>query len=298
MAGKPSGNLLIRDDLGIQMTAEAQGHHEDPGLERPAGEGIGNVRPLAEIHLSRFAGGKIQDAGRLGLMELQTLNQPADRGVASRKSELVRQGLVYRRHTDVPLNPLANLLLIRTTQRLMGRIVVMMFLFKRLYQDLVVGKRQPFVKPPLLPGNGPNLPTFYPAHQPCPGDGPVAFSHAHTMNHLTIFVHLEPPVAHVSSSQRDMTESILKLLTWSETLFNPFYEDPPPGRVAPLRRSPTGSIAPIMNWSHYGDHQVASLRRSRLGPIAPIIYNPALILRVRLPSHEHRVIRIVIFAYY
>ena len=71
MAGKPGGNLLIRDDLGIQVTAEAQGHHENPGLERHAREGILDVRPLAEVHLRRFAGSKIQDTGGLGLMSFR-----------------------------------------------------------------------------------------------------------------------------------------------------------------------------------------------------------------------------------
>ena len=97
----------------------------------------------------------------------------------------------------------------------------------------------------LAGGNGPNLAGFYPAHQPCPGDGPVAFSHAHPMNHLTVLVHLEPPVAHVSSSQRDVPESILKLLTWSETLLIPF----------PKIRRQAG-------WLHCGDHALAPLRRS------------------------------------
>ena len=52
--------------------------------------------------------------------------------------------------------------------------------------------------------------------------------------------------------------------------FNPFSEDPPPGRVAPLRRSRTGSIAPITHWLHCADHELVPLRRSTSGLITAI----------------------------
>jgi hypothetical protein len=46
VAGKSGRYPLTRGDLGVKMTAEAQGHHEDPGFECPASVCVGNFRFL------------------------------------------------------------------------------------------------------------------------------------------------------------------------------------------------------------------------------------------------------------
>jgi formate/nitrite transporter FocA (FNT family) len=68
------------------------------------------------------------------------------------------------------------------------------------------------------------------------------------MNYLTVMVHLEPPVAHDSSSRHVFDRKYNQVFMWSEMLFE-FY-----GNIM------GGSIAAITNWPHYGDYHLAPLR--------------------------------------
>ena len=71
--------------------------------------------------------------------------------------------------------------------------------FKHNSQLCVIGKRARG-KPPLFCGNGPDHGAFGSSHQLALGDGPVALSQAHAMDHLTKLVHLDPPVSHGNTS--------------------------------------------------------------------------------------------------
>jgi hypothetical protein len=89
------------------------------------------------------------------------------------------------------------------------------------------------------------------------------------MNHLTVMVHLKPPVAHgyLPNFFREYSEVAHMV---RDLFLNPTIKSAT-RLVAPLRRSQHGTITPITNWPDYGDHELAALRRSRFGTIAPII---------------------------
>ena len=59
------------------MSRPAQGHHEEPGLDRPAGGRLDQRGPHAEIDLGRFAGLKVQAHGRRHLLTLRHALQKA-----------------------------------------------------------------------------------------------------------------------------------------------------------------------------------------------------------------------------
>ena len=61
------------------MAAEAQRHYRDPGLYDLAGKHVRDGWALAEVHLGRLAGGKVQQAGGLGVRAPQ-LAHPAPNG--------------------------------------------------------------------------------------------------------------------------------------------------------------------------------------------------------------------------
>ena len=44
-AGRPGRHVLVCDNLGIDMAAKTQGHHEDPRLQHDAREGIQDIGP-------------------------------------------------------------------------------------------------------------------------------------------------------------------------------------------------------------------------------------------------------------
>jgi hypothetical protein len=101
-------------------------------------------------------------------------------------------------------------------------------------------KGRPFGEPSLLPGNDPNPAALDPARLGL-GNNPVALTHPHAVNHLSIFVHLEPPVAHLGASRHLFAGSMPKLIrseTLSSTLLFQFAVHP----VVPLRRSRFGTI--------------------------------------------------------
>lgn len=63
MTGQPGGYLLVDNDLGVHVPAEAQSHDENPSFDLMAtAECVDNVRPLAKVHLGGFCGCKIQHA--------------------------------------------------------------------------------------------------------------------------------------------------------------------------------------------------------------------------------------------
>ncbi len=88
VTGKPGGGLLIRYDLGIGVSTEAQGHNEDPGLGHDTGENILDIRPFAEVNLSCLSRFKLQNAGDGFLMISEFLRQTPHGGITAAKTEL------------------------------------------------------------------------------------------------------------------------------------------------------------------------------------------------------------------
>jgi len=73
MAGQPSPDGLIFNDLRVLMAAPAEGHHQHPtGLQFP-GVGIDPIRSSPEIDLNRVAGRKLQNHRSLRDGGLETL---------------------------------------------------------------------------------------------------------------------------------------------------------------------------------------------------------------------------------
>lgn len=110
VTGKPGRHVLVRDDLGVGVPAEAQGHHEDPRLQHDSREGVLDRRPLAEVDLGGFPGFKVQSAARLRLPKPHVKHQTTNGRVAASKAEPIDQGLVDCRHANALLDPLAYLL--------------------------------------------------------------------------------------------------------------------------------------------------------------------------------------------
>ena len=67
MAGQPGRHLLVGDDLGIHVPAEAQGHDKDPCLNRLAGKDIDDGGTFAKIHLGGLCRCKVQHTGDFGV---------------------------------------------------------------------------------------------------------------------------------------------------------------------------------------------------------------------------------------
>jgi hypothetical protein len=64
VAGQPGLHLLVKDDLGVLMPGEAQGHDEDPRLQNLASRGIDELGTGAEVHLRGLGRGKVENDGR------------------------------------------------------------------------------------------------------------------------------------------------------------------------------------------------------------------------------------------
>jgi len=197
VTGKPARHVLVRDNLGVDMAAEAQGHHKDPRLQHRPREGVHDCGPLAEVDLSGFPGLKVQATARLRLPNPQPVHEAANRGVAAAKAEPIDQGSVDRRHPYALLDPLPDLLGKGKRKGYTGGIDLRLDLEGR-SQDLVIGQGL-LAQPAVLFGDPADLFALAAAHQLRQGDRAVAFAHAHAMDHVSVLVHLEPPVAHDSA---------------------------------------------------------------------------------------------------
>ena len=71
-------------------------------------------------------------------------------------------------------------------------------LYKDIGQGSIIRKRTLACKLAPILGNGPYLAALGPSDNLCPGNLPVGLAHTHSVNNLTVIVHLEPPVAHWS----------------------------------------------------------------------------------------------------
>ncbi len=263
VTAQPGIHPLIRNHLGIHVAAEALGHDEDPALDPLAGEGVDDVGTPAEVHLDRLSRLIIQDAGRLHPAFPEPMDQTAHGRVASREAVLVDQGLMDDGAADAFLDPLADLLFVRQAQGLLGGVCDRGALDGG-RQNGVVRKR-PFPEPALCLRGSPNLGALRSAHQSGLGDDPVTLPHAHAVNHLTVMVHLEPPVAHDRPSRRLICRESIERNSSVRDLLKTLH-----ATVRPQRSIRGGSIAPITKWLYCGDHQLAPLRRLQSGLITPI----------------------------
>ena len=92
VTGQPGLHLLIGDNLGIHMPAEAKGHYKNPGLDHFSAKDVNYGGPFSEIHLSGASGGKIEDAGDLGILAFANfLHEAANRRVAAGEGKLLDQ---------------------------------------------------------------------------------------------------------------------------------------------------------------------------------------------------------------
>lgn len=60
VAGQPSGDGLVKDELGVLVARVAQRHDEEPCLPHFAGVRVSDGRTGTEIDLGGFGRGKIQ----------------------------------------------------------------------------------------------------------------------------------------------------------------------------------------------------------------------------------------------
>jgi len=196
MTSQPGLHLLIRDNLGILVAAEGQGHDKHPGGDRLPAEDILDLGAGAEVHLRSLARGELQDGGglRVGVMEL--LEKPADCGLAAGELVVADQGLVDGGALDPLLPPGLNLLPVWLDQgdlkgddRLSAEHRCQGGIFRK-------GTLQPA---PLF-GRGTQIGCLAPAHQACLGNGPVGLPQPHADKDVAVLVHLEPPVPHAGSS--------------------------------------------------------------------------------------------------
>lgn len=89
--GKPSGCLLIINDLGVGVPAETQGQDKNPGFGDGARENILDIRPFAKVDLSCLTWFKLQNAGDGFFMVSEFLRQTSHGGVTARKTIPVGQ---------------------------------------------------------------------------------------------------------------------------------------------------------------------------------------------------------------
>jgi hypothetical protein len=129
----------------------------------------------------------------------------------------------------------------------------------------LLGQRA-ITQPPVAAGDLADKRTFPPAHQTGLGNGAVTFSHTHTMQHMTVFVHLKPPIGHEqlhSENEVLFRVSLPDLRFGSEMLL---------GLGKEKTSAAAGSISPISQWLHFDDHGLAPWHRStNTGIFAPVI---------------------------
>ena len=111
MAGKPGGCLLIKNNLGVGVPAEAQGHDEHPGLGYDVRENILNIRPLAEVNLGRLSRFKLQNAGDWFFMIAEFLRQTPHGRITAGKTEPPGQRPLNRSQANAVAKPGADLFL-------------------------------------------------------------------------------------------------------------------------------------------------------------------------------------------
>ena len=135
-----------------------------------------------------------------------------------------------------------------------------MFRFKGGCQFGVIRKGQPILTNRFFSATARTWPHLIRPISSGLGNGPIAFAHAHPMNHLTIMKHLESPVGHGSSSRNCSPESLPDFGYRVRDAFGSFQ----------IPTDQSGSISAITKWPHFGDHKLAPFRRSPTGPISAI----------------------------
>jgi hypothetical protein len=106
-------------------------------------------------------------------------------------------------------------------------------------------------------------------HQATTCDVAVGITASHTYKNLTILKHLEPPIGHGRSVQKERERT-----DWGSsnpTLYRYRWLLDATPSVAPLRRPWTGFIAPTFKWLDYADLRLAPLRRLSGGSITPTL---------------------------
>jgi len=116
VASEPGAHLLVGDDFGVHVPAEAKRHDENPGLDPLAGKDIDDDRSLAKIDLGSFSGGKIQDAGGLRVLIGDLFGQPVHGAVAGAKTELIDQRALNGGQPDPLCHPLCDSFLVIKAQ--------------------------------------------------------------------------------------------------------------------------------------------------------------------------------------
>jgi hypothetical protein len=66
MAAQPGGHRLIEHELDVLVARPAQRHHEEPGFETLAAEGMGDQRPSPKIDLGGFARFEVEPKRDIG----------------------------------------------------------------------------------------------------------------------------------------------------------------------------------------------------------------------------------------
>jgi len=123
----------------MSKTDKTQCYHKDPCFNPFSGIGVGDGGAFAKIHLGGLCLSKVQHAGDFGLCLVQFMHQSAYRRIAAGKTELLNQRLVYGGSANTGVKPLFDLLFERQAQRILGRILGL--LFKHLSQGLIIGQR-------------------------------------------------------------------------------------------------------------------------------------------------------------
>jgi hypothetical protein len=249
MAAQPRGHALVAHEFGVLVARPAQGHDEDPGLERLAGAHIHDLRPGTEVDLRGFARREVQARGgahrRLGAR--QGAHEAAHGRVAAGIPVALEQGRVHRRGLHPFGEPRRDHCAQRLERRYAGGCPRPLVQHGR--QRGVIGQGLRRIQPTLGLCHGPQHGRLGPPHQLRPRDVAIGIALAHAHQGLAILKHLESPSAH-----RTLPAKRPRVRRWSSRP-----DQPPPGT---LNHRAGGSITAVMEWLHYGDPGVAPLRRS------------------------------------
>ena len=67
MQFEPGADLVVEDEIGVQVAAETEGHHEQPGLAQDPASGVVPLAGIAEVDLGHLAGRRLHGDGDVGV---------------------------------------------------------------------------------------------------------------------------------------------------------------------------------------------------------------------------------------
>jgi hypothetical protein len=168
VTSQPGKRILIGYDLGILMPAPGEGHDKKPSGKDRTRFGVGNDRPLAEVNLSGFPRGEIQDDRGLNIVFFKPLEKAPYGRVTTAKTVVSHQGSVNRCPLDALLPPSGNLIPVRINRR--NLCCATRFDTEDIGDDRLIGNRLGIVQPTRLQSDSPELPGLLATHEAALGN--------------------------------------------------------------------------------------------------------------------------------